>query len=388
MNTKYLEEKKNSLIAQAKAMLDKAELEKRALDDEELAAFDALKKEIEDIKMTLKNAGLIKDEDVTEEKTETTTTEETQESADSEAQQRAIDDEKNFADYLRGRATNLRATSNLVDANGVTIPETIANRIWTKVVDKSPILQRCTKYNLKGDLVLPQYDETTNSITVAFAEEFTELESHIGDFKQITLTGYLAGALSLISNKLINNSQFDIVGFVVDQMADSISGFCEKTILNGGGSVEGLTGVTQTITTASSTVIAADELVDLKDSVKDVFQQNAIWIMNSATRTALRKLKDAEGRYLLNDDISSPFGTTLMGKPVYVSDNMPVIGAGKTAIYYGDMKGLVAKFSEDSNIQVLREKYATQHATGVVAWVEFDAKVADTQAIAKLVCKA
>ena len=107
--------------------------------------------------------------------------------------------------------------------------------------------------------------------------------------------------------------------------------------------------------------------------------------MSSATRTALRLLKGKDGNYLLNDDISSPFGTTLLGKPVYVSDNMPEIATGKTAIYYGDMAGLATKFSEDINIQVLREKYADEHATGVVGWFEFDAKVEDAQKIARLV---
>jgi HK97 family phage major capsid protein len=86
-----------------------------------------------------------------------------------------------------------------------------------------------------------------------------------------------------------------------------------------------------------------------------------------------------------NLNVSSPFGTTLLGKPVYVSDNMEDMGAGKTAIYYGDMSGLATKFSQDMEIEVLREKYATQHAVGVVGWLEFDAKLENVQKIAKLV---
>ena len=64
---------------------------------------------------------------------------------------------------------------------------------------------------------------------------------------------------------------------------------------------------------------------------------------------------------------------------------MEDIGAGKTVIYYGDMKGLATKFSEDINIEVLRERFATMHAYGVVGWIEFDSKVQDQQMIAKLV---
>ena len=40
------------------------------------------------------------------------------------------------------------------------------------------------------------------------------------------------------------------------------------------------------------------------------------------------------------------------------------------------------------SIEVLREKYATQHAVGVVAWMEVDAKVENAQKLAKLVQKA
>ena len=106
--------------------------------------------------------------------------------------------------------------------------------------------------------------------------------------------------------------------------------------------------------------------------------------LSPATRDALRTLKDDVGRYLLNDDVSAAFGKTLLGKPVYVSDNMDNIASGNSVIYYGDMSGLATKFSEEMNIQVLRELYAAQHAVGVVGWLEFDAKIQDQQKIAVL----
>jgi HK97 family phage major capsid protein len=108
--------------------------------------------------------------------------------------------------------------------------------------------------------------------------------------------------------------------------------------------------------------------------------------MNEATRTAIRKLKSETGSYLLNEvyDIASPFKSTLLGKPVYVSDNMPEAEAGRIAVYYGDMSGLATKFSEDINIEVLREKYATQHAYGIVGWLEFDSKIENPQKISAI----
>ena len=73
-------------------------------------------------------------------------------------------EEKAFANYIRG-VVNTRDTAynmTLTD-NGAVIPTTIANRIIKKVYDISPILERSTKYNVKGKLELPYYDESTLS---------------------------------------------------------------------------------------------------------------------------------------------------------------------------------------------------------------------------------
>ena len=178
-----------------------------------------------------------------------------------------------------------------------------------------------------------------------------------------------------------------VVDFVVDEMAYAIKRFIEKELLNPSDpshKVTGLSTLSNKVTAGSASAITADEIVKLHDAIKDDFQQNAIWIMSPATRTALRLLKDGMGRYLLQDDVSLPFGTSLLGKPVYVSDNMPDVATKAHVIFYGDMRGLATKFSEEMNIEVLREKYADEHAVGVVGWLEFDAKVIDEQQIAVL----
>lgn len=378
---KELTEKKNDLITRADAILDKAKLEKRELTEDEAAELAEIRDNVRRIIETLKIKG---DFDGMERKPDETIEGEKEIKETGESETRAAEERAAFEAYIRG-TVNERANSLTKSANGAVIPTTIAKEIIKKVYDISPILDRSQKFNVRGNLDIPYYDETSNAITVAYADEFVDLTSNVGGFTSIQLTGYLAGTLSLISRSLINNSQFDIVGFVVDEMAYHIHRFIEGELLNGtSGKVTGLSTLTHTMTAAAQTAITADEVIQLKDNIKDVFQNNAIWIMSPATRTALRLLKDDVGRYLLQDDITSPFGTTLLGKPVYVSDNMPDMAAGATAIYYGDMRGLATKFSEDMNIEVLREKYATQHAIGVVGWLEFDSKVIDAQKITAL----
>lgn len=388
MNYKGLEEKKNDLITRAEAILNDAETNKRELTDDEAQELAEIRDDVRKIKEALK----IHDE-LKEEKKELK-----EEAADDAAEAQAMKeaackeeaDRRAFEAYVRGVVLNERDAVNMTKAaNGAVIPTTIANKIIAMVYNICPILEKSTKYNVKGKLVVPYYDESTNSITVDYADEFVELTSDVGTFTKIELDGFLAGTLTLISRSLINNAQFNIVDFIVERMAYAIKRFIEGELLNGTeNKVAGLSGVTKSITAAATSAITADEVVRLHDAIIDDFQANAIWIMSPATRTALRTLKSSTGYYLLNDDISTPFGTSLLGKPVYVSDNMPDMGAGKTAIYYGDMRGLATKFSEEMSIEVLREKYATQHAVGVVGWLEFDAKVEDAQKIAKLVMHA
>lgn len=379
---KGLNEKKNDLIIRAEEVLNKAKEEKRELTEAEAEELAEIRDNVRRIMKTLELKGEFDKMEGNALEKEGLPKDEAKTEVEIEKEERALNEEKAFENYIRGVVNNRGTDVNMtLSDNGAVIPTTIANRIIKKVYDISPILERSTKYNVKGKLELPYYDVDTQTINVAWANEFEELNSSVGRLKSITLQGHLAGALSLISRSLINNAQFDIVAFVVDEMAYSIHRFIENVLLNGSGSVAGLSTLANVKVTASETAVTANELIEAQGKVKDVFQANAIWIMSPATRTAIRELKDNYGRYLLQDDISLPFGKSLLGKPVYVSDNMPDMSAGANAIYYGDMKGLATKFSEDINIQVLREKYATQHAIGVVGWLEFDSAVEDAQKI-------
>lgn len=386
---KELIEKKNALVKEAEEMLEKAKLEKREANEEELKRYEEIKTEIARLDASAKmeeevRAMGMKKEDPKKEG------EKKMETREIMGVQVREDEIKEFAEYIRAAATMERrdATNLTKGDNGDVIPETIGRWITRKVYDVSPILQRSYRSNVKGTLSLPYYDTTDDHITVGYQQEFVEMVSHVGKFKTVSLTGFLAGALVLVSKSLLNNSDLDLVSFIVDQMGVDIARFIEGELLHGTtDAVEGLSGLENIETAASASAITADEIIELHDSIKDVYQGNAIWVMSPNTRTALRLLKDEMGRYMLQDDISLPFGRSLLGKPVYVSDNMPDIDAadGKPVIFYGDFSGLATKFSENVNIQVLREHYAPMHALGVLAYFEFDGKVIDNQKLAGLV---
>ena len=212
---KELIEKKNDLIIRADEVLNKAKEQKRELTEDEAAELAEIRDNVRRIMKTLELKGefdKMEGQDIEKEALP-----KDEERKCDEEKTRALAEEKEFEAFIRGQV-NERAT-NLTPAQGsgqVLIPQTIANRIIKQVYDLCPILDKSTKYNVKGKLEIPYYDEATTSISVAFANEFQDLESNVGKFTNIELNGYLAGALSLISRSLINNSQFDVVAFVVD----------------------------------------------------------------------------------------------------------------------------------------------------------------------------
>lgn len=375
MDLKKMFEMRAQKLAALKALIEKAKAEERAMNQDEITSFEALETEIRELDKTI--AALEKARELTESEPQVPVEEE----------KRSVEerDYEVFDALIRSEETR---TGELTKGeNGAVIPTTIANKIIEKVVEICPIFQDSDRYNVKGTLSIPYYDESTSDITMEYADEFTDGESKTGKFKSINLTGFLGRAISDVSISLINDSSFDVVGFVVRRMAESIARFIEKELLKGTpNKIDGLSKGVQELKTAGAN-FTADEIIELQELIPDAYQANAYFIMSRKTRTAVRKLKDGQGNYLLNKDANSRWGYTLFGHDVYTSANMDDVKAGATVMYYGDYTGLATKVSENINIKVLTEVKARQHAVEVLGFVELDAKVQNAQKIAKLVIK-
>jgi len=367
MNRKALEEKRVDLQAQMSSIIETAKAEKRALTSAEENDFTKCENEIKKIDETI------------EREDKNMNTKETRSEVE-------IRESKQFVNFVRG-ALESRAEGNLTSgANGAIIPKTIAKKVIMKAYDMCSILTDATKYNTKGALSIPVYNEGDDGIAMAYHDEFVELEGKAGNFTSIDLGNFLAGALCKISKSLIANTDIDLENKVIEIMSQAVARFMEHECLIGtDGKVAGLRGVTLGVTASSATVITAEELIKLKNKVKKQFRKGAKWIMSNDTLTAIELLKDGEDRFIFRDDMSGEFDGYILGYPVEVSDNMPEIATKKDVIYFGDFSGLALKQRDDAlEMLVLREKFATQHAIGINAWLEFDAKVENAQKIAKL----
>lgn len=378
MNEKELIEKRNDLQEKMEKILNTAKVENRAMNEDEIKNFDKIEEEIKNIDATLERKEKM-------DKMETKKIEDKKELTQEEK------DIKAFAQFIRNivnetpQSTETQLTKG---DNGSIIPRTIAKKIIDKVIEISPLYASATRYDAKGTLAVPKYNNTTDDVTVNYATEFDELVSHSGKFDTVELTGFLIGALTKISKSLINNNDFNLTNYVVNKMAEKFKLFYEGECLNGTtGKISGIVGTYDTtnmkITIANKSSVTADELIDIQETIPDTYQTNAYWIMNRDTRKKIRKLKDSDGNYILNRAFNEKWDYELLGKPVYCSEKVEKLGtASKPVIFYGDFSGLAIKETEAMEIQILLERFATQHAIGVVGYSELDAKVENTQKIA------
>lgn len=372
---KALIEKRANLQAQLKAVLEKAKTENRAMTAEENTEFERIEGEIRAIDTTIeaeKRAKNIPAPQVNNEPGNSLTEEQKEERA--------------FADYIRGVALENRAGEIQLTQgnNGAIVPTTIANRIIKAVRDMVPFLQFADVITTNGNLSVPVYGEdSTNYVDADYVDERSELTDNVGKFTTIDLTGYVIGALALVSNKLKDNTDIDVVGFIVNQVAESIAEKLEKEFINGNADkISGITGATNVVTTASATAVTYDELLALKHSLKQRFRGNAKLIMNPSTYTAICKLKDGNNQPYFDDDKYE-----ILGLPVIESDSMPEIGAGNVAVVCADLSGYTIKATKSVEVQVLREKFATKNMLGILAFCEYDGKITDSKKIAALKMK-
>lgn len=386
---KKLYEKKNSLLNEMEEILNKAKEETRSFTEEEKSRVEEIKSEIRGLEQVIANEEELRSFD----KSNITRATDNSEKTTEERQQEEVEkEERQFIDAVAtGEIRNLTAGNN-----GGIIPVTIASDIIDTVKELCPLLDHADIYHVAGELRLPKFKATSSNadgvatpIAASYVNEFTELTESTAQFETINLTNQIIGVLVKMSKSLLNRANFDVRSFIVNKVAKTIVEFLEKEMLIANeGKIQGAINTTNEVVAANQDKFDTTDLVDLQMAIPSAYQKNCMWIMHKDILKALRKLKTADGQFILNADVTAPFGYTILGKPVYLSDSMPKnIAAGQNVMLYMDASGYAVKMTKSMEIQMLMEKYATQYAVGICAYVEIDAKIADENKIARLKMK-
>lgn len=190
-----------------------------------------------------------------------------------------------------------------------------------------------------------------------------------------------AYALPEVTQKLLDMSDFDVSGWLLEEVNDVLVELEGEAFItgNGVGRPKGIIDSSLMVANASweygktgyiagghaSLLNNADKLFTLQHALKPVYRRNSTWLMNDNTFEVIRKFKDGEGNYIWRPGLSENAPDMLLGKPVEIDDNMPDIGAGKYPIAYGDFKRAYRIIDHVNGIRLLRDPYTKK------GWVKF-----------------
>lgn len=182
-----------------------------------------------------------------------------------------------------------------------------------------------------------------------------------------------------ISNDLIEDAAFDVVGISSDLIAEAFALGEDDAFVNGNGVARPMGILSQvdtesgpsSIVSGSASAVAADGIVDLYFGLPAQYRRNAKFYMNSATQKAVEKLKDSQNRYLVsslvNGSLATPQFDTLKGKPIQIDEFAPDVAGNAYPLFFGDLSGYMICDRVGLSVQRLSELYAETNVTLLLA---------------------
>ncbi|WP_281967057.1 phage major capsid protein [Roseovarius nanhaiticus] len=191
---------------------------------------------------------------------------------------------------------------------------------------------------------------------------------------RITIPLHELSALPKASQRLLDDSAFDIEGWLAGRIADKFAraeaaafvmgngvdkptGFLTKPSVDNDVWTWGNLGYVPT--GADGDFDSADAVIDLVYALGAEYRANASFVMNSKTAGTLRKMKDADGRFLWSDGLAAGEPARLLGYRVLIAEDMPDIASGSMSVAFGDF-GAGYTVAERPDLRVLRDPFSAK----------------------------
>ncbi len=310
-----------------------------------------------------------------------------------EAYVRAGNDEGLRGLVLEGKGLN---TSVAAEGGYLVDPQT-SETIRAVLHSTASIRQIATVVNVEATSYDVLVDKT--DLGTGWASETAALtETATPQIERISIPLYELAAMPKASQRLLDDSAFDIEGWLAARIADKFSraeaaafitgngvdkpkGFLSHTMVANASWAWGALGYVATGAAGDfAATNAADAIVDLVYALNAEYRAGASFVMNSKTAGAVRKMKDSDGRFLWTDSLAAGEPARLMGYPVLIAEDMPDIAAGTYAIAFGDFAAGYT-IAERPDLRVLRDPFSAKPHVLVYASKRVGGDVSDFAAI-------
>lgn len=199
------------------------------------------------------------------------------------------------------------------------------------------------------------------------------------EFRSLSVGNHKLAVFYKLPIEFVHDSGFSAEDYIAKRMAKNVSNAENRAFLLGDGVIEP-TGLLNDDGGAEegviSDVLSYDSIVDLFFSVKPEHRKKAVWIMNDKTALALRKLKDESGFPLWNGN-----NDTILGKPVYICNEMPDADAGEKCILFGDFSYYWIIDRNPVCLKILQELFAIRGQIGYIGTEFIDGKLIRSEAV-------
>ncbi|QBF32274.1 phage major capsid protein [Thalassococcus sp. S3] len=277
-------------------------------------------------------------------------------------------------DALRGLELEGKALSTAVNSDGgyLVDPQT-SETVQSVLKSAASIRAVANVVNVEAtsyDVLVDHTDVGAGWAT----ENAATTETGTPQIDRISIPLHELSALPKASQRLLDDSAFDIEGWLAGRIADKFARAEAAAFVNGDG-VDKPTGIlthpaveNDTWTWGNIGYVATgvdadfddgDELIDLVYALGAEYRANATFVMNSKTAGMVRKLKDADGRFLWADGLAAGEPARLLGYPVVIAEDMPEVASGSYSIAFGDF-GAGYTVAERPDLRVLRDPFSAK----------------------------
>ncbi|MDE4096617.1 phage major capsid protein [Phaeobacter gallaeciensis] len=296
---------------------------------------------------------------------------------------------------LRGLDLDGKSLSTVVNSDGgyLADPQT-ADTVKSVLQSTASIRAVASVVNVEATSFDVLIDHT--DVEAGWASETDPtVETGTPSIDRISIPLHELSALPKASQRLLDDSAFDIEGWLAGRIADKFARSEAAAFLSGDG-IDKPTGILAhpavdnsswswgslgyVATGTDGGIGTGDAIVDLVYALGARYRANASFVMNSKTAGVIRKLKDADGRFLWSDGLAAGEPARLMGYPVLVAEDMPDVASDSYAVAFGDFAAGYT-IAERPDLRVLRDPFSAKPHVLFYATKRIGGDVSDFAAI-------
>lgn len=285
-----------------------------------------------------------------------------------------------------------RAQSTTTTAGGYLIAPEYMAELGKAIKDYSGIMQvaRIVPTATGANLPWPTIDATARKASIV--AENTQSTATDFTFGQKSLDSYTYRDMAAASLELMQDSEFDINGFISESFAESFGRGLnyDMTLGTGSGQPNGIvTASTVGTTAASATAFTRAELVDHLHKVDPGYRRSPScgWMFHDTILAAIKKLSFGSGddRPLWQVSIREGEPDRLEGYPYWINQDMSsALTTGQKIILFGDYKKYIVRQVRGMFIRRLEERFIDFGQIGFIAFARYDGELINTAAVKHL----